>query len=118
MNTRAAGAEGEAAAADYLQEQGFRIRARNFRAGRGEIDLIATDGDTLVFCEVKTWGVLGFEEMGRSVDERKRRRIRDVSAAYLASHPQYERYHVRYDLIFLSRKDDRIEHVRHAFDGE
>ena len=48
------GWRGERAAARYLKRRGYRILARNFRRGRGEIDLIALDRDTIVFVEVKT----------------------------------------------------------------
>ena len=48
------GAQGESIAAAHLEASGLKIMARNFRTRYGEIDLIAEDGDTLVFVEVKT----------------------------------------------------------------
>jgi putative endonuclease len=51
---RARGALGEHAAAELLARAGFRILERNFRTRYGELDIVAVDGDTLVFCEVRT----------------------------------------------------------------
>ena len=51
MNRSAVGREGEALAASFLERQGLRILGRNFRSRQGEIDLIALDGETLVFVE-------------------------------------------------------------------
>jgi putative endonuclease len=55
MHRSGIGRQGEDLAARFLEEKGMELLARNFRSRRGEIDLIALDGDTLVFAEVKTW---------------------------------------------------------------
>ena len=53
INTRAEGNEGEAMACRYLENMGCRVKERNFRSRRGEIDIIAEDSGTVVFVEVK-----------------------------------------------------------------
>ena len=86
-NLRQAGAAGEEEAARYLEAQGYRILERNFRfRTMGEIDIIAEEGDELVFCEVKTrWGE-GFGAPEEAVTAAKQRTIRKIAAAYLALH--------------------------------
>jgi putative endonuclease len=79
---RGLGALGERLAAEHLERLGFRILARNYRTARGEIDLIAHDGRTLVFAEVKTRR-LGSGEPLESIGPRKRRRVRRMAATWL-----------------------------------
>ncbi|MBQ5420399.1 MAG: YraN family protein, partial [Selenomonas sp.] len=54
MKNQILGSQGEQAAADFLQQQGYKICARNFRVPVGEIDIIARQGEVLAFVEVKT----------------------------------------------------------------
>ena len=84
-NFRREGARGEEIAARFLVEQGYRIVERNFRFRRkGEIDIVAREGEYLVFCEVKmrTNDEYGLPEY--AVTPRKQETIRRVAAAYLA----------------------------------
>ena len=84
-NLRREGAQGEEIAARFLVEQGFRIIERNFRFRRkGEIDIVAREGEYLVFCEVKmrTNDEYGIPEY--AVTPRKQETIRRIAAAYLA----------------------------------
>lgn len=84
---KAFGAEGEAVAANYLQQQGYRILARNFRPPakiwRGEIDIVAADGRTVCFVEVKTRHA-GSGDPAESVTRAKQRQITSLAEAYLA----------------------------------
>lgn len=77
------GAEGEALAASYLETQGYRIRARNFRSGKGEIDIIASDGNTLVFVEVKTRSTARFGLPREAVTPFKQNMLRKTAMSYL-----------------------------------
>ena len=72
---RPLGAQGEALAARYLQRQGYRIIERGVRNGRGEIDLVARHGQTLVFVEVKTRRSLRAGNPVLAVDKNKQRRL-------------------------------------------
>ncbi len=84
MNARQRlGRDGEDAAAAYLTSLGFRILRRNVRGPAGEIDIVARDGTTLVFVEVKARRSHGFGPALGAVDLRKRKRLRAAAADYL-----------------------------------
>ncbi|HUI11167.1 MAG TPA: YraN family protein [Bacteroidota bacterium] len=102
-NLRKAGASGEDEAARYLVTQGYRILERNFRFHTmGEIDIIAEEGEDLVFCEVKTrWGD-GYGLPEDAVTPAKQRTIRKIAAAYLATHGIRERP-CRCDVVSIRR---------------
>ncbi len=97
------GAQAEALAAQFLQRHGLAILARNFRTRHGEIDLIARDGDTLVFVEVRLREHRGFGGAAASVTARKQQRIVTAARAYLARLP--EEPPCRFDAILLDRLD-------------
>ena len=81
---QAAGAHAEEAAAGLLASHGLAIVARNFRTRFGEIDLIARDGETLVFVEVRLRNNANFGGAAASVDSSKRGRIVAAARAYVA----------------------------------
>ena len=109
MKSFASGLLGEIRAAQYLKKQGMRIAARRFRAAGGEIDLIARDGHTLVFVEVKSRPNGRIGEGAAAVDRDKKRRLRSAARAYLARHPQQD---VRFDVVELSAAG--LRHIRNA----
>lgn len=74
----------EDAAAAWLEAQGYRIVERNHRNAAGELDLVAEDGDTLCFVEVKARSETLFGPAIAAVGPRKRRRIARAAALYLA----------------------------------
>jgi putative endonuclease len=81
------GRHGEALAARAYRARGYRVVARNWRAGRsGELDLVVAAGRTLVVCEVKTRTSTAFGVPAEAVDARKQARIRGLAAAFLAAH--------------------------------
>lgn len=75
--------KGEEAAAAWAGARGWRVLERNYRCRLGEIDLIARDGDTVVFVEVKARRGSGFGEPGEAVDGRKRARLGRVARHFL-----------------------------------
>jgi len=83
MNTRKRGDEGEALAAEFLKSRGYKIICRNFASRRGEIDIVAKDGQCLVFIEVKTRTSLDFGYPAEAVTRRKAERIRKTALYYL-----------------------------------
>jgi putative endonuclease len=95
---RALGADGEARAAAYLAARGYRILARNARADRVEIDLVAARGAVVVFVEVKTRRSRAAGIPEEAVDFRKRARLVRGSLAWLAAHGLHGR-RVRFDVI-------------------
>ena len=112
------GRQGEDIAWSYLNQQGLRIVERGFRFGRGEIDIIAYDQDTLVFVEVKArrrGSPSGPEE---SVTPAKQKQIRRIAQAYLFLQ-KLEDVPCRFDVLALeigTRGNIRIRHHQDAFD--
>lgn len=80
---KAAGDAAEERAAAFLASQGLQVVARNFRTRMGEIDLIAADGATLVFVEVRLRSMDRFGGSLGSIDSRKRSRIVAAANGYL-----------------------------------
>jgi len=111
-----AGRLGELVALAWLVLHGYRPRARRFRAGGGEVDLVVERGGTVVFVEVKTRRGEGFGGAVAAVDARKRRRLARAAAAYLSRHGLWDRP-TRFDVVTLERgwPGWRIRHLRDAF---
>jgi putative endonuclease len=118
---RSLGRRGEDVAAQHLRRRGFRIVERNYRTRGGELDLIAFDGLTLVFCEVKTRRLTGVGSRPfDSLDERKRAQVRRMARQWLAQRMQ-RRYapNVRFDAIGVTFGRDgalaALDHLEGAF---
>ena len=116
---RLLGAQGEREAARYLRRQGFRILARGYRTSRGEIDLIARDGDVLVFVEVKARRQ---GEPAEAVTLEKQRRLTLAGLQFLKEHGLLEQQRVRFDVVAIVWPDRHgapatIEHFRNAFEA-
>lgn len=115
MNTTAAGRAGEDAAVRVLRAAGLSIVERNYRCRLGEIDVVARDGDTLVFAEIRTRSRADRGHALETVNAAKQRRVARVAAHYLAfrapSLPPFRR--CRFDVIGITAGD--IVHVRDAF---
>ena len=84
--SRAEGTWGEALVADYLRGRSYRLAAHSYRCRFGEIDLIAWDGDTLCFVEVKTRTNTRMGLPREYVTARKQARLRKTALFYLSSH--------------------------------
>ena len=113
MNKRQLGGDKEELAAAFLQEAGYRIMERNFRCRLGEIDLIAKEGTTLVFVEVKYRAnhKAGYPE--EAVDQRKQRRIGKVALYYLTTRIRRTDVPCRFDVIAIDGGE--IRHHKNAF---
>lgn len=114
-STSAIGRSGEDAAASLMESEGWEILARNFRAGRGEIDIIAARGDLLAFVEVKRWKRTGPMDLRNAVDAPKIARIIETSKIFLAKYRKYSDKRIRYDVVLLS-PDGYPERYEGAFD--
>lgn len=77
------GREGEALAANFLQQKGYEIVDRNWHYGPKEIDIVARDGDTMVFVEVKTRSTLAFELPQEAVTKKKMKNLVEAADAYM-----------------------------------
>jgi putative endonuclease len=93
------GIEGENLAADFLRTKGWEIVARNYRHGRGEIDLIIRKDNWTIFVEVKTRSSSAYGEPEEFVDERKARMIYDAAEEYIFS--TNWQGHVRFDVVSI-----------------
>lgn len=104
------GLTGEGKAARYLKKQGMRILKARYRTPHGEIDLIARDGSTLVFVEVKYRPKGQMGDGIAAIDRQKRQRLRYAANYYLAANPA-ENY--RFDAIEITSSG--LRHLPHAF---
>ena len=98
----ATGRRGERAAFFYLRREGFNVTARGWRSGiaRGDLDLVAWEGDTICFVEVKTRTTRAVATAEASVDEQKRRTLRRLARHYLRQLPDQE-LPVRFDILSI-----------------
>lgn len=114
---RLLGDRGEQAAARYLRRQGLRILHRGYRTNHGEIDLIALDGNVIVFVEVKArrQGV-----PAEAVTMEKQRRLTLAALHFLKKHGLLEQ-RSRFDVVAIIWSEDdnppQIEHIRDAFEA-
>jgi putative endonuclease len=112
------GARGEDLAEKYLKKAGYRILARNYRCRFGEIDLIAEEGDSLVFVEVKTRSGGGFGHPLEAVDRHKRGQLTRAARRYLEETSATERF-CRFDVVAVCLSGEpQLELVRNAFELE
>ena len=111
MNNK--GEAGEAAAASYLEKKDIKILQKNFRSRTGEVDIIALDGETLVFVEVKAWSKFGIDSLEYALNARKQHKIIETSKYFLALHRKYRYMAIRFDVIFVS--PEGITHIASAF---
>jgi putative endonuclease len=118
------GALGERLACEHLEARGFEILERNFRTGRGELDVVARNGRFLVFCEVKTRIVSqGGDPLGpfAAIGAQKRRRVRLMARNWLAARavPPPRPPELRFDAIGIefdpSGRLIGLEHLEDAF---
>jgi len=107
------GRAGEDAAVSYLEEKGIKILGKNFRSRIGEIDIVALDGETLVFVEVKTWSSYGIDALEYAIDTKKRHKIIETSKYFLSLHREYRYMAIRFDVIFVS--SEGFTHLASAF---
>lgn len=117
LQRKEVGALGEKLAADYLKKRGYKIIERNFRCREGEIDIIAKQGEYLVFVEVRTKKSSDFGTPEESITPIKSKRLVTLANIYLqncSSLPQSWRI----DVIAVELKPDgklsRLEHIENA----
>ena len=116
---KALGDDYEVVAARWLQDRGMRVLARNFRARTGEIDIIARDGQSLVFIEVRARSNPHFAGAAASVDRRKQARILRTAELFMQHHPQWADLACRFDVVAFepphSAGSPQLRWIRAAF---
>jgi putative endonuclease len=114
------GARGERAAARFLKGLGYRIVARGVRSRMGELDLVAVDGRTVVFVEVKTRAGTDAGQPLDAVTPEKQRRVTQAALAFLKYRGLLE-HRSRFDVVSIVWPADarapQIEHIVNAFDA-
>ena len=111
------GSLGESIAVTYLTDAGLCVLDRNWRCREGELDVVARDGDALVFCEVKTRRGVGFGHPVEAVTHVKQRRLRTLAQRWLAAHDEHAP-ELRFDVVGVLVRPDGpalVTHLRAAF---
>jgi putative endonuclease len=117
--TRLLGDEGERIAARHLKQLGYRILARQARSRLGEIDLIALDGDSIVFVEVKSRRDEREGSPGEAVDRRKQVKLTQLALAWLKKKGLLGR-RARFDVVAIRWDANRkpiVSHSKSAFEA-
>ncbi len=110
------GAAGEAAAERALVRAGLRVLERRFQTREGEVDIVALDGDVVVFVEVKTRSGGAIAPPAESVTAGKRRRLARAALAWLARRDWLER-RCRFDVVEVVSRGPSSVDVRHLRDA-
>lgn len=115
VNKRRIGNAYEERAVSFLTANGFQVLDRNFYSKYGEIDIIALDSEGfLCFVEVKYRKNHASGDPLEAVTYQKQRKISSAARYYLMTHPRFQRYQIRFDVIGIL--DDKISHMKNAFE--
>ena len=111
------GREGEALAAAYLKKKAYRILKKNYHCPLGEIDIIAMDGDTICFVEVKTRSTGEYDRPQVAVHKNKQQKLSKLALWFLRENQLLEA-RARFDVVAITRRGglNEIEHFVNAFD--
>lgn len=109
FNKRELGDFGENLALEHLKKAGLRIVKRNFRCPKGEIDIIAQDGELFVFVEVRvrTSNFRGYAE--ESIDQRKASKLQNIATYYLLQEGYRDWPPVRFDIVAIKWEGEEPE---------
>ncbi|KKP35886.1 MAG: hypothetical protein UR26_C0002G0188 [candidate division TM6 bacterium GW2011_GWF2_32_72] len=116
--TKSLGNKGEAETATWLQKQGFKVIEQNYRKRFGEIDIIATKKDLIVFVEVKA-RKNSFFSMSLLVTPSKQKKIIKTAKDFLSKH-DFQNKSIRFDIALLdysASKSEQIKYISNAFCG-
>ena len=114
MKTLELGRLGEQTAAEALEAKGYRIVQRNYHCRYGEIDLIAEQGEMVIFVEVKLRKNDRFSLAREAVGQAKRQKLRLAAASWLAE--REDDRPARFDVVEVYTQDGRIIHIENAFE--
>jgi len=107
-----AGARAEDLCAELLRASGLRLLERNWRCRHGEIDLIAEEGGTVVFAEVRQRSSAAFGGAAESITSAKRDRLLAAARLYLSGRPEA---HCRFDVLLVEGEPRQVRWIRDAF---
>ena len=114
------GKKGEAIAAEWLEQNGYSILARNWRNRTGEIDIIAQEDGCIVVVEVKTLPHTNIEDLDIIINKKKRTKICQTAKHFLVNNRKYNTMYIRFDVIILQSnpfltQPPKIVHLKDAF---
>lgn len=116
MSNKSKGETGESLAAACLIAKGYKIVKRNYRGRTGEIDIIAIDGPTVVFVEVKARLTDDYGYPAEAVTYVKRRNINKAAAEYIKQFRLFDAP-VRFDVVEVWLDTKNVNHIENAFDS-
>ncbi len=113
MNSVSFGKKGEEQAAAALESAGMKIIAKNIRSINGEVDIVALDGETVVFVEVKAWSAYGMEDLQYGINIKKQQKIIKTAKYFLSENRKYSNMAIRFDVVFIDKNS--VTHLASAF---
>lgn len=96
---------GEERACQYLCQQGYSLVKRNLRCSAGEVDIIAYKDGILSFVEVKSWNRVTICDLEIAISVKKRKRIVQCAAVFLAQNTHWQTFQIRFDVLFLTKEE-------------
>lgn len=115
-STHEKGQHGEDKACTWLIENGYKIIERNFRTRSGEIDIICTKGQKLIFVEVKSLPHGNLETLSHELNKLKQQKIIKTAKCYLQKHREYNSWYIQFDVLALDVPVlDPVYHISNAF---
>ncbi len=119
LHKRAVGKKGEEEAIKFLRSKGYRILEQNFRLPFGEIDIVASEGDFLVFVEVKTKRDTNVATPEMAVDSRKQRQITKAAIGYLQRRKIVDKP-CRFDVVAITfgPRGRNFDLIKNAFEPD
>lgn len=107
------GSFGEQLATEYIQDQGFKVLFRNWRFKYWELDIVAMDGDILVFVEVKSRTKLDYGQPEQFVDWKKQKNMIRAAESYIRQY-KFEG-EIRFDVVSVYLETNKVELIKDAF---
>jgi len=109
------GINGENLAVTFLKEKGYRIITRNYKSCIGEIDIIAQDGNTIVFIEVKTRAAELFGQPFEAVNKKKQHKMKNVALLYMKKYGR--NFPARFDVVSIFYRANGMKEIEHIIDA-
>ena len=113
---------GEDYTAAMLETRGWTVLERNYHSRYGEIDIIARDGQYIVFVEVKTRRAAGLDHPLTAVTKAKQQKLTKTALLYLSEHPEAQQLQCRFDAAGLTTDSAgnvlQVDYIENAFEGE
>ncbi|WP_341304601.1 YraN family protein [Pseudomonas sp. TMP25] len=119
ISTQQQGDAAEAHARQYLERQGLRLLAQNWRCRLGELDLVMLDADTVVFVEVRYRRHSAWGGAAESVDARKREKLTRAAQLFLQQESRWAKHPCRFDVIAITADSEApapLNWIQNAFD--